>query len=133
MSAKTIKELSTKIETGKSLFELMPDFPSEQRIGGWVMINETALKEMVIKLADELLKERLDKFFREREEIIEFKKINDSLAQEEITKFILQMKGKGIFKISISDIAMNLNLPPEQIERIMTKFETTGRIKEINE
>jgi len=127
MSANTIKEFSTKAEMGKPIFETMLGIPPEQRFGEWIMINEIALREMVAKLANELVKERLDKFLREKE-IIEFRRVNDVLAQEEITKFILQMKERGVFKISILDIVMNLNLFPEQIEKIMTKFEKEEKV-----
>jgi len=127
MSANTIKELSTKRDTERPVFESMLGIPSEQKFGEWIMINEIALRERVAELVNEIVKERVDKFLQEKE-IIEFRRVNNVLAEKEITNFILQMKEKGILKISILDIVSNLNLPSEQIERIMTKFEKEKRV-----
>ena len=127
MSANTIKELSTKRDTERPVFESMLGIPPEQKFGEWIMINEIALRERVAELVNEIVKERVDKFLQEKE-IIEFRRVNNVLAEKEITNFILQMKEKGILKISILDIVSNLNLPSEQIERIMTKFEKEKRV-----
>ena len=128
MPVKSLKEFSTVVKERKTAFESPKETFSGERIGGYIMINEEGLK----KIIDERVEEKFKKLIEEKE-LITFRDIKDNLAQKEIESFILGVKKAGILKISIIDIVNNLKLPPEQIERIMARFEKTGRISEINE
>lgn len=127
MPVKSLKELSTVVEEKKTAFESPKQIFSGERFGNYIMINEEGLKRIV----DEQVEEKFKKLLEEKE-LVSFRSIKDGLAREEIESFIFKIKKMGVLKISIIDIVNNLKLPPEQIERIMEKFEKTGRAKEIN-
>lgn len=78
----------------------------------------------------ELIREELRKL--NEEELIKFRRIDDCAAEREIESYIKRKKEKNIFKLSVFDIVRDLNIPPEQAERIMKKFEKEERISEMN-
>ena len=57
--------------------------------------------------------------------------INNNLAMEEIKAYLIEMKNKGITKISMVDIVESLRLPVEQVEKIMEELKANG-VKEID-
>lgn len=87
---------------------------------------------MKIMLKNLIEEGEVDKIFREKNIIVEYKKINKKLAKKEIECFLLETKQKKS-KISVFDIVSALKLPPEQVEEILNVFETQGRISEIDE
>ena len=75
------------------------------------------LRDKVNSLEIELKKERL--FSNAHIE----RKIPDRKAKEEILEYMKQLKQEGFKKISIIDLVDGLNLPAEQIEKIMDTLE----------
>jgi hypothetical protein len=49
--------------------------------------------------------------------------ISDDEAKKDIINYIKEIKSKGNTKISMIDLVTNINLPSEQIERIMEDLE----------
>ena len=64
---------------------------------------------------------------------IKFRNISNKKAREEIADFILEEKEDGKKKLSTFDIVSNLELPANQVEKVLNDFEKKGKIKEINE
>lgn len=75
------------------------------------------LRDKVNSLETELKKERL--FSNAHIE----RKVSDTKAKEEIVEYIKQLKQEGFKKVSIVDLVDGLNLPAEQIEKIMDTLE----------
>lgn len=75
------------------------------------------LRDKVNSLEIELKKERL--FSNAHIE----RKIPDTKAKEEILEYIKQLKQEGFKKVSIIDLVDGLNLPAEQIEKVMDTLE----------
>lgn len=75
------------------------------------------LREKVNSLETELKKERL--FSNAHIE----RKISDAKAKDEILDYIKQLKQEGFRKVSIIDLVDGLNLPTEQIEKVMDTLE----------
>jgi len=75
------------------------------------------LRDKVNSLETELKKERL--FSSSHIE----RKMSDTKAKEEILDYIKQLKQEGFKKVSIIDLVDGLNLPTEQIEKIMDALE----------
>ena len=80
----------------------------------------------------------LEEISQLRKEVEELKKdrlhtpwaIPDNEAKMRIRTLIKQMKEEGIKKIDMLDIITRLNLPVEQVEKIMTKLEEENLVKE---
>jgi len=102
------------------------DFSTPQNNGYIIIANDN-----FEKLIEEKVNEKINDILRLKEEI-NFKKVDDSQAKKEIVSFMLDMKGRGIYRINILDVIVNLNLPSEQIERIMKKFEIEKKITKIS-
>ncbi len=124
----TLKELSTTEKEEKPIFETPKDTFSLSE--SKVVVDFDDWQKMKEKVEE--LEKRIGGVF-EQKEIIKFKKISESEAKKEITDFILQMKEKSISKISILDIVCSLNLPPEQIERVMEQFKSKKKVSEVYE
>ncbi len=122
----TLKELSTTEKKEKPIFETPIDTFSfsESR----VVVDFDDWQKMKEKVEE--LEKRIRGIF-EQKEIIKFRKISDAKAKKEITAFILEIKEKGVRKINILEIFSNLNLPPEQIEKVMKKFEQEKKVTKI--
>ena len=75
------------------------------------------LRDKVNSLETELKKERL--FANAHIE----RKISDTRAKEEILGYIKQLKREGFKKVNIIDLVDGLNLPVEQIEKVMDNLE----------
>jgi len=100
-----------------STFKPPVDEFSIPKDNGYIMISSDEFEKMMEEKVNEKIKDIL-----QLKETTNFKKINDSQAKKEISSLILEMKNSGICKINILDIVVNLNISPEQIERIMEKF-----------
>lgn len=62
---------------------------------------------------------------------MKIRKINDKSARKEITSYIIKQKNRGISKVDAWEIYDTVKLPPEQIDKVMTKFEEEGKVIEI--
>ena len=60
-----------------------------------------------------------------------FRKVPDSVAREDIKHFILQQKENGNKAMSLLDVTVSLNLPAEQVDKVLNGFERENKIKEI--
>ena len=80
----------------------------------------------------------LEEISQLRKEVEELKKdrlhiswsIPDDEAKMRIQTLIKQMKEEGIKKIDMLDIITKLNLPVEQVEKVMTKLEKENLVIE---
>jgi len=126
MFTETFEKAPTTLEEERSIFESPQNPFPETKVSGYVIITTDGLEKMV----DEKVEEKIRKILEERD-ILKFKKIDDAEAKMQITSFILGAKKKGVSKINILDIICSLNLPPEQIERIMKKFEKEKSVVKI--
>lgn len=93
------------------------------REGFTLTITEEQLERIVYKKLEEVLKAY--------KILIEYRNIPDDLAKKEITEFILDKRKEGIIQISVFDVISSLQLPPEQVDRIMEEFEKEGKISEV--
>ncbi len=80
-----------------------------------------------------MVREEVEKVIRASGLLIKYREISDADAEKEITELIIRLRAAGNKKISALDIVSILVLPPEQIERILEKFENSGRLSEFNE
>lgn len=106
-----------------STFKPPVDEFSIPKDNGYIMISSDEFEKMIEEKVNEKIKNIL-----QLKRTTNFKKINDRQARKEISSLILEMKSRGIHKINILDIVVNLNIPPEQIERIMEEFETEKKV-----
>ena len=65
------------------------------------------------------------------DDTLDFRDISDKEATQEISSFIVKKKEEGITKLSVLDFVLNLKIPAEQVEKILSKYEKDGKIKEI--
>ncbi|UZE92451.1 MAG: hypothetical protein IB616_01175 [Methanosarcinales archaeon] len=124
-----LKTISTTEELGELGFEPVTGVLYREGFREFVTIDG----EMLERILGKLIKEKVEELFEEKEILLEFRKVNDDLAQEEIEHFIMEIKESNISKISIFDIVRGLHLPSEQVERILEKYEKEGRVSEISE
>ena len=131
MPSSKLKDVSTTAGESKGSFD-----PSTQSYTNFGRGFETRIAiddEGIKSLVNELVEEKIKSLREEKDTLLEFKKIDDALAGREIECFLLELKEENVSKISILDIATNLKLPADQVERIMEKFEEEGRVSELNE
>ncbi len=80
-----------------------------------------------------MVREEVEKVIRASGLVIKYREISDEDAGKEIAEFIVRLRSAGNTKISALDIVSALVLPPEQVEKILEKFENSGRLSEFNE
>ncbi len=119
----------TSFDEKNIYFDSCPGLPSSEWGGEVIKLNEKIIENIVDKLVETKLKE----FLKEKEILIEFRTIEEDVAQEEIEQFIIERNGEGASRISVFDIVHDLELPPEQVERIIEKFEKAGRLSETDD
>ena len=82
------------------------------------------------EIIDRKVQEKLDTLLKEKT-IMNFRAISETEALKEIKSFLLKKKAKGIFRVSVLDLILELKLPGEQVDNIMSKFIEGGSVKEI--
>jgi len=94
-----------------------------------IPINLEEPKDKILYSLFNKLQQKVDKLERElkneiliSDNLIE-KKTSDLEAKEEITKYLQDTKKKGITKVNIVDMVLELHLPANQIEKIMDSLE----------
>lgn len=109
---------------------------TEQQLTQSAMWYKRAMFEEKVVIPEDLIRDLVNqevkKILEDRKILIYFRKVDNKIAEEEIRKFIISKKSEGTAKISFLDIVVSLNLPPEQVEIIIEKFEKEGKISEID-
>ena len=94
----------------------------------YLFVQESKLNELI----DEKVSRKINEFLTQRQ-TIQFRKVADTQAQREISKYILSEQKVGNFKVNLLELVINLKLPAEQIEKIMDVFKGKGRLEEVYE
>jgi hypothetical protein len=79
-----------------------------------------------LQLIDERIEQRLKELSIDDTCIDMSRVLNDDEAKVEIESYIKDIQKKGIYQIDLLDLIAYLNLPGEQIERIMEELENKG-------
>lgn len=87
----------------------------------------------------DLLETKMEKMRKEIKELKEERKkmilinmpnVSDKDAEKQVRNYLEMFRSKATKKVSLLDIMSKLNLPPEQIERVMKRLEREG-VKEV--
>ncbi len=97
----------------------------DKHIISGILEGYTALSYQTHELMLDRIQE-LEKSMKELKEGLSPRKIDNSIAEDEIKSYIIQQKRAGITKIRIIDLIDTLKLPAEQIEGIMNKLKSNG-------
>ena len=63
-----------------------------------------------------------------------YRVVTDDLAENDMIQFIKQIyKKEGRASATVIDFIIGLNLPPEQINKILKKWEREGKTRELDE
>lgn len=123
------KQNNVEMKSGKVLFE-------EEEVVVTRIIKKKI--EQFIESYEDISIENLFKKIKYLEDEVERLKtcnqpyvISDSEAEEKIKSYLIDLKKKGIKKVSIIDIIERLHLPAEQIDKIMEKLKNNG-VREID-
>ena len=92
----------------------------------YLFVQESKLNELI----DRRVSQKIDEFLAQRK-TIHFRTLSNTDAKKEILAFILERHKRGIFKVSIFDMVVNLRLPASQVEGVMEGFVKKGKAKEI--
>lgn len=91
--------------------------------------KETLEKRVfTLELEMKKMRETIEQLYIERSNIIlmDVPKISDIEAEKQIIEYLKIFKHKTVKTVSLLNIMSELNLQPEQIERVMKKLETKG-------
>lgn len=59
------------------------------------------------------------------------RRVSETKAKKEIATFFIRNLSKGVTKLDVSDVSLNLKIPGTQVEKIFHQFIKEGRAKEL--
>ncbi|HXK40485.1 MAG TPA: hypothetical protein VJ046_00035 [Candidatus Paceibacterota bacterium] len=85
-------------------------------------------KEELNKIIDARVEQRMKELLINNSSL---RKLTDIKAKFEVSRYVLSLKKKGVSSVSLFNIARNLNIPVEQVEKVMRRFVKLKKVKEL--